>query len=308
LVATIVPACRLVMARRISLLAAYCAFVLVILELALRLGGLAYLYARRQAPDPPSQGEFRILAVGESTTFGVGVAPEAAYPQQLERMLNENGDKRYVVINTGVPGQTSTSILRSIRYQLDKYRPHVVITQMGVNDLNDMLNDLSSRVILGFYVPEPIAALHVFRLFMVARDFALVRWIPAGDGAWRFFDREQRNPDGSWRQRAEFLEQLELNYGDIIDTIRASGARVIMLSYLRGGWRVCRALRVVAQRKGAPLVEFASGVRAVAPLPIDSPCQTQDDALFTGDGFHPNEEGHRRIAAAIREAMAEQGF
>jgi lysophospholipase L1-like esterase len=241
--------------RRIGFAAAYCAFVLVLLELALRLGGFLLLQTRaRPRDDSSSSSEFRILAIGESTTFGLGVAPEQAYPQQLERMLNEGSDRHYVVVNTGVPGQTSTSILRNIGYQLEKYRPDLVIAQFGVNDLNDALNDLRSRVVFGFYVPEPIVALRVFRLFMVARDFAFVRWEAKRDGAWTFFDLGQRRPDGRFRQRFEFLKQLELNYGDVVDTVRASGAQIIMVSYLRAFRQVCETLRAVARRKGAMIV------------------------------------------------------
>ena len=40
---------------------------------------------------PKAPGEFRILALGESTTFGVGVPDRLAYPQRLESLLRESG-------------------------------------------------------------------------------------------------------------------------------------------------------------------------------------------------------------------------
>ena len=57
---------------------------------------------REMAVDKPS-GVFRILALGDSFTFGVGVEGNQAYPKVLETLLNRSGGlgRRVEVINAG---------------------------------------------------------------------------------------------------------------------------------------------------------------------------------------------------------------
>jgi hypothetical protein len=63
----------------------------------------------REFPIPKPEGVFRIAAIGDSVTYGHECAQEAAYPKQLERLLNlAAGDAapRYEVLNFGVTAAT----------------------------------------------------------------------------------------------------------------------------------------------------------------------------------------------------------
>jgi hypothetical protein len=53
-------------------------------------------------PLEPEPGVHRVLALGGSTTFGEGVEEDAAFPAQLERVLNAAGRGRFEVLNGGV--------------------------------------------------------------------------------------------------------------------------------------------------------------------------------------------------------------
>ena len=57
----------------------------------------------RSGPVRPKRStEFRILSLGESTTFGAGVGNDVTYSARLEQILNVwSGQKRFVVINAG---------------------------------------------------------------------------------------------------------------------------------------------------------------------------------------------------------------
>src|SRR5690349_15789398 len=58
-----------------------------------------------RGPEVAEDGTARILAVGDSCTFGWGVAEGQSYPVQLETVLDRTlGAHRYQVINAGVPG------------------------------------------------------------------------------------------------------------------------------------------------------------------------------------------------------------
>jgi acyl-CoA thioesterase-1 len=73
-----------------------------------------------------------IAALGDSLTAGLGVAPDEAYPAQLEARLKREGYD-YRVINAGVSGDTSAGGLRRVDAVL-KLRPDVVIVALGAND------------------------------------------------------------------------------------------------------------------------------------------------------------------------------
>src|SRR5689334_18825859 len=47
---------------------------------------------------------YRILALGDSITFGTSLAVDLTYPKQLEELLNEAGSARFEVFNLGVGG------------------------------------------------------------------------------------------------------------------------------------------------------------------------------------------------------------
>ncbi|MCA9450260.1 MAG: hypothetical protein KC931_24270, partial [Candidatus Omnitrophica bacterium] len=262
--------------RRAVLELGYLVFLLVLLEAMLRLAGWIWLVPRNlsQGPTNPNDSEIRILAIGESTTFGQGVSPEDAYPKQLERMLNDGSEKTYRVINAGVPGQTSTSILRNIRYQMETYRPQFVLALFGINDTNEALNDLSARVAFGFNVPEWVADLRIYRLACIVRDYALHHPKIEEHGAWTFFDRDQRGEDGGWVDNPFFLEQLKRNTAEIIEIVRSEGADYAMLSYLKSN----EPLRKV-------LVEIAEGNDVLYIDLFDE--EAGNKGLFTADGFHP---------------------
>jgi len=283
--------------RRSAIEVGYLLFLILLLECTLRLAGFLVLLPRYldREVDTRSEGEFRILAIGESTTFGLGVDREMAYPEVLERNLNQGSGKKIVVVNVGVPGQTSTSILRNIRYQLDKYRPHLVLSLFGANDINEALNDMSSRVAFGFCVPRFVANLRVYRLACIIRDYALYAPKVEEHGAWVFFDPDQRSPNGDWVENPFFLEQLELNYGEIIEEIRSCGSRIVMLSYLRSNAALRARFEKISQEGEVPYID------------LHSP-ETDSPEYFNEDFFHPNEKGHEAMAEKIEARLVELGL
>ena len=73
-----------------------------------------------------------IVALGDSLTAGLGVAPEEAWPALVEARLRREGYP-YRVINAGVSGDTTAGGLRRVDWVL-RARPDVVIVALGAND------------------------------------------------------------------------------------------------------------------------------------------------------------------------------
>ena len=77
----------------------------------------------------------RILAIGSSSTLGVGAsAPTNAYPAQLALDLSSQWGLATEIRNAGVGGESSSATLERLRGELASSRPDLVIWQVGTND------------------------------------------------------------------------------------------------------------------------------------------------------------------------------
>lgn len=97
--------------------------------------------------------KFRVLCMGGSTTYGLGVnLPAETYPAQLEALLNEHFRKdaalsrKYTgaeVINAGLEAGNSAEELQQYLFKYRYYKPDVVVVHSGVNDAELMGNTSS---------------------------------------------------------------------------------------------------------------------------------------------------------------------
>lgn len=85
---------------------------------------------------PKGARTFRLVAVGDSTTFGLAGAG-CPYPEQLERELDSRraGEVRFEVVNAGVEGYTSEHVLRLLSSRIEPLEPDLVAVYVGWNDL-----------------------------------------------------------------------------------------------------------------------------------------------------------------------------
>ena len=73
-----------------------------------------------------------ILFLGTSLTAGLGLEPDSAYPQQVQRKIDASR-LPYQVVNAGVSGETSAGLLRRLDWVLR--RPaEVIVVETGAND------------------------------------------------------------------------------------------------------------------------------------------------------------------------------
>lgn len=89
----------------------------------------------RNPPLAPEGARTRILAIGDSTTFGLGVNNEDTWPAQLEKILNERaGAERFEVLNAGMSGYSAFQGLRYLDKHGLQFRPALVAACFGHND------------------------------------------------------------------------------------------------------------------------------------------------------------------------------
>ena len=88
---------------------------------------------RRTTPFPAKPSHvFRIMILGDSYTYGMGVAEEATYPRVLERALLR--EYRVEVLNLGVNGYQSEDVLMALKKFAPGLQPDLVVYGICLND------------------------------------------------------------------------------------------------------------------------------------------------------------------------------
>ena len=81
-------------------------------------------------------GEFRLIALGDSYTEGLGAASESAWPQQLQGTLAGKGCS-LTVMNGGVAGSDTFFEYALLKDRLLAYGPDVVVVALNTTDIDD---------------------------------------------------------------------------------------------------------------------------------------------------------------------------
>jgi|AntAceMinimDraft_16_1070373.scaffolds.fasta_scaffold07441_3 tetratricopeptide (TPR) repeat protein len=105
------------------------------------------------------------MCLGESTT---ALGGRYSYPRQLENVLNErNTGIKFSVINKGIAATDTTMIASLLEKNLDEYKPDLVLTMIGINDLcNTMsLEDAQSAKFQRF-----LKNIRVYKLALLLRE------------------------------------------------------------------------------------------------------------------------------------------
>jgi len=118
--------------QKICLILFGCFLCLFLLEVSLRLAGSVISYAKeRNNHEEIKDNTFTILCLGESTT-------DDQWPPILQTILNNSDLGLSIrVIDEGKRCMNTGVILHNLEDQLDRYKPDMVITMMGINDWGD---------------------------------------------------------------------------------------------------------------------------------------------------------------------------
>jgi|GEM_PF-4594108 len=183
-------------------------------------------------PKPP--GTTRVLAVGDSATWGLNLPARAdSYPDQLERLLGA----RFDVVNAGVVGYSSFQGARLVEQWAAELEPDVVTVYLGNNDPSPSGTKDAARAAAG------AGALHRWlrynRFYLLAlRGLLALRATRADADRARLVatlaDPEaeaQRDVASYYRLLARVPpDAYEENLRRIVRASRAAGARPILLA------------------------------------------------------------------------------
>jgi lysophospholipase L1-like esterase len=109
---------------------------------------------------PKPAGARRVLVLGDSFTFGVGVENDQTFPAQMEKLLRSGADVTtlgsFEVINAGCPGWGTENALAFWRAKANELKPDLLVLAFYRNDLNDNMRHLVYQVAKGkvTYAPK----------------------------------------------------------------------------------------------------------------------------------------------------------
>jgi len=245
-------------------------------------------------------GVYRILCLGDSSTFGFSVPVGCAYPSLLESRLNASdayGDKRFEVTNAGVHGYTSFQCLRLYEHRGAQLQPDLVVLYVGPNDIKPC--PMADEQIAARAAPKAIMAmnqafshLHCYR----SLRSAVVEPPPA-------VPKEpvpRVGVEGYVRNVLELRRQCEAAHCHLVlvsFAYRTPFPPDLSKKYVTGLPTLRRTLVRLAEKDAILLVDLPA-------MREESGGQYRE--LFQ-DIVHPNEAGHRYIADRIYDKLADEG-
>lgn len=277
----------------------------------------------RNAEIPPKNNrEFRILCVGDSFTFGIGVDIQDAWPTLLENKLRKM-KKEVTVINGGGPPNARGDY----RFLIDiglALKPDLVIIEIYMNDFYDELPFLEAESAAGSH--RSPGASRTWRTW-IRTESCLIHFIWTRLIQIQFIDNLLYRFDMRFNQRGIFLRQyptLETrlinsefeNLENVRALLRGKGIAAVFV--------VVPAREQILQRQGFlkdPKYDFKKPNKLIQAFMRKGTSQYIDflswyenlpveevRAFYYTDDMHWTPEGHRYAAKIIAGYVGEHAF
>lgn len=264
---------------------------------------------RERTPDKPA-GTWRIVALGDSFTYGVGAPDHEGWPAQLERRLADRSgcDVPVEVVNLGIPRYFPAAERLLLQEEGLRYAPDVVVVGVLPNDVVDTYLGLDAITVdaSGYLVPRAAQtfgplAMALLRHSQLAR--AALHGLAAPSGP-----RGTPPPGEEAYERGGFYEPdwraMEADLGDLTADARRHGAAVVVVGIPSSG---LADAHVAAFDRRLADWSAGAGVAYVSVLAALRAASAHEPLYWTHDG-HCRPAGYRVIAERVAVELAAAGL
>jgi lysophospholipase L1-like esterase len=218
---------------------------------------------------PKAPGEFRVLVLGDSFAFGLGVESNETFSAVLEKDLRAAAQRPVSVVNAGTVSFGTVQELAWLKAHADEVQPDVVVVAFYDNDFADNVSTIIFKDGFLFENPILIAGHPSFLLEFVLKDLLHIRG---------------SNPAGLERKTMTLLEQVQ----QICLARRIPFILLDITSRESTRW----ALSEKQQRHAAPVPAGAISVDMFTPI------EAQPSTPYLRE-HHLNQKGHELVASEL---------
>ena len=272
----------------------------------------------RDRPFEKPPGAFRIVGIGDSFTYGVGVDYDATFLARLESALDARTARRVEAINLAIPRywpEPETLVLE--HYGL-KFRPDLVLVGIAPNDVEDTRKGLAGlRVSRGYLVTDRLG------------DWAnLGRWLYLRSGVARILIGRAAAGDArdAGLEPAEDEEaiwtRIEGAFDRMVRLSAAADAGIVFLYIPQNrGWSAVETERALGRfplprpaartivTPTARLRRFcAAGDCQVVEVAPAMRAHARPESLYYPKDGHLTEAGHALVAEVLGRELEERGL
>lgn len=206
----------------------------------------------------PAPDSFRVLCLGDSTTFGFYVEEHETLPQQLQRELRTRGAASVEVVNGGCGGWSIQDQTDFFLERAGKLEPKLVVLTFCGNDLSDLKRERSSYESQKAQLGEGGAGLFKKLLYSTACYELILRIKIASKRSRLKSEGREPHPLSSVSVEGKEGDRLWARYETHLTRLRdALRERQIPLvvSYLPDAWRLQEGLEEVDDPRLSALCE-----------------------------------------------------
>lgn len=239
------------------------------------------------------KSKFRIVALGDSTTFGSLVNDGLTYPEYLSKKTG------YEVINAGIEGFTTDNVLNLFKKEIVSLSPDMIIVNCMVNNFLSSKNIYSSNALH----KTSIFLLNKSLFYMTLREkIRKIAKKPIVD----IYRGSFNNVLNAFLEDKEFYESFKKDYNSIIDFAKKNSIKVVIIkepAWIRAGQGMIFETQFKTIWDKMYVILDEVGIeRDVKVFGIDVP---KNEEYFI-DGVHLTPKGNKYFADTICKKLFSQ--
>ncbi len=172
-------------------------------------------------PTGKPAGTWRAFTMGDSQTYGAGVAADQSYSAHAERTLRAaRPDREIEVVNTGTSGYGSLQALRLMQHKLPAWKPDLYIVDCFIHD-----QPRDERVPVSSHFPT------IDKLLFHWRTYYVLRYAVAESRGKLIGPRNPRSRDDPAYDSEWMRAGLDGNHDLIVDEAKRQGVDLLFVDY-----------------------------------------------------------------------------